>query len=154
MSARRAAAPWAVCFGRTRPGSSVVSWSLPGATYCKLVVVSGLWSEVCCCNAAGQRQAWEGQWSGPWVWFNVSGPAGRWLVGNGGAYQWTGPPGMWPCCSPTHFKKEQRPTHGSGRIRAGHPGDERGVARKPPLRGLWLRFNKCKPPHFERTGAS
>lgn len=55
MSGHRAAAPWAVCFGRTRPASSVVSWSLPGATYCKLVVVGSLWSDVCCCNAAGQQ---------------------------------------------------------------------------------------------------
>lgn len=62
----------------------------------------------------GSTRAWEGQWSGQWAWFSVSGPAVRWLVGNGGAYQWTGPPGMWPCCSPTHFKKEQRPTRGWG----------------------------------------
>lgn len=40
-------------------------------------------------------------------------------------------------CSLAHFKIEQRPTHGWRSVRAGRRGDEKGIASKPPLQGLW-----------------
>lgn len=109
----------AVCLRRTWQnlwGKSTMSWWLWAACGGRCVAAM----------QHGSPLAWERQQSGPWIWFRVSGPAVRRLVGNRATYQWMGSPGMWPHYGPAHFKKEQRFTHGWQEIRAGHPGGERG----------------------------
>lgn len=118
----RAAAPWTVYVGNTGP-FSVVMGSLPRAMCRELVAVTSLCSKVHHCSGAGQ-------WSGRWVWFSISGPAGRWLVVNRGTYSRTADKAL---SSPAHFKLEQRLTPRWRRVRAGHQVDERGHCQETLL---------------------